>query len=152
MSKVKASGNSRYELLYIISNEFSEDEVKPIAEKVNNLIKDNQGEIIRAEEWGKKRLAYHIKKFQYGYYNLVEFNLPGSSLAKVERSIRLANDILRHQIVRKDPRKAVKPRVVRETEVVKPVKKEEKTEKEKITDLKDLDEKLDRILETSDLI
>lgn len=151
MSKVKPSGDSRYELLYIISNEFSEDEVKPIAEKVNNLIKDSQGQIIRAEEWGKKRLAYHIKKFQYGYYNLVEFTLSGANLAKLERSIRLANDILRHQIVRKDARKAVKPRMIRETEVVKPVK-EEKTEKEKITNLKDLDEKLDRILETSDLL
>jgi len=151
MSKVKPSGNPRYELLYIISNEFSEDEVKPIAEKVNNLIKEGQGEIVRAESWGKKRLAYQIKKFNYGYYNLVEFNLPGANLAKLERSIRLANDILRHQIVRKDPRKAVKARVIRETEAVKPVK-EEKLEKEKRTDLKDLDEKLDRILETSDLL
>ena len=151
MSKVKSSGNTRYELLYIISNEFSEEEVKPIAEKVNNLIKENQGEIIHIEEWGKKRLAYHIKKFQYGYYNLVEFNLSGASLAKLERSIRLATDILRHQIVRKDPRKAVKPRAIRETEPVKPAK-EERLEKEKRTDLKDLDEKLDRILETSDLL
>lgn len=151
MSKVKPSGNPRYELLYIISNEFSEDEVKPIALKVGNFIKEGGGEIIRAEEWGKKRLAYQIKKFNYGYYNLVEFNLPGANLAKLERSIRLANDILRHQIVRKDPRKAVKPRAIREAEIVKPVK-EEKLEKEKRTDLKDLDEKLDRILETSDLL
>jgi small subunit ribosomal protein S6 len=151
MSKVKQSGNPRYELLYIISNEFSEDEVKPIALKVNNFIKEGGGEIVRAEEWGKKRLAYQIKKFNYGYYNLVEFILPGANLAKLERSIRLANDVLRHQIVRKDPRKAVKPRVIREVEAVKPVK-EEKSEKEKLTDLKDLDEKLDRILETSDLL
>lgn len=151
MSKVKPSGNPRYELLYIISNEFSEDEVKPIALKVSNFIKEGGGEIVRAEEWGKKRLAYQIKKFNYGYYNLVEFNLPWVNLAKLERSIRLANDILRHQIVRKDPRKAVKPRAIREAEIVKPVK-EEKLEKEKRTDLKDLDEKLDRILETSDLL
>lgn len=151
MSKVKPSGSPRYELLYIISNEFSEDEVKPIALKVNNFIKEGGGEIIRSEEWGKKRLAYQIKKFNYGYYNLVEFTLPGANLAKLERSIRLANDILRHQIVRKEARKAVKPRVIREVEAVKPVK-EEKSEKEKRTDLKDLDEKLDRILETSDLL
>lgn len=151
MSKVKPSGNPRYELLYIISNEFSEDEVKPIAEKVNNLIKESQGDVVRSEEWGKKRLAYQIKKFNYGYYNLVEFNLPAVNLFKLERSIRLANDILRHQIVRKDPRKMAKARIIREVETIKPVK-EEKSEKEKRADLKDLDEKLDRILETSDLL
>ncbi len=152
MSKVKKSGNSHYELLYIISNEYSEDEIKPIAEKVRTLVKENQGEITKDEEWGKKRLAYHIKKYQFGYYNLLEFDLPALGLAKIERALRLSNEVLRHQIVRKDKRKPPKVRIMKEAKPeVKPIKAELPA-KERKTDLKDLDEKLDKILETSDLL
>ena len=60
MAKNKTTENFYYELLYIISNKYSEDEVKPIIEKVEKIIKENGGAIISAEEWGKKRLAYPI--------------------------------------------------------------------------------------------
>lgn len=160
MSKTKLTSRPHYELLYIISNEYTEEEVKPIHERVKQLIVDGGGEITFEQDWGKKRLAYTIKKFTYGYYHLFEFDLDSLSLAKVERTLRLANDILRHQIVRKDPRKAriVKERILPveekpEVKAVKPVKevKAPKPVMDK-ADLKDLDDKLDKILETSDLL
>jgi len=161
MSKTKSDQIPHYELLYLISNKFSEDEIKPIEEKVKNLIESNQGKITLAEELGKKKLAYPVKGFRYGYYNLVEFDLPGANLAIVDRALRLMNDVLRRQIVTKtiktreqieeDRRIAEKiaARSVAEEKSAKEKVKE--TDKDKV-DLKDLDEKLDKILETDNLL
>lgn len=157
MSKTKSSETPHYELLYIIANKFSEDEISPIVEKVKNIITEAEGKITHTEDWGKKRLAYPIKSFGYGYYNLVEFDLAGANLAKVERLFRLMPEVLRHQIVRRDANIAAKQikreapvKEVKEVEAPKLVK--EKTSAVPKTDLKDLDEKLDKILETNDLL
>ena len=161
MSKTKSDKIPHYELLYLISNKFSEDEVKPIVAKVNSLITDNRGKITLSEDLGKKRLAYPIKGFRYGYYNLAEFDLVGERVIKVDRGLRLMNEILRQQIViktvnseqqiKEDKKIAEKiaARNIKEEKAVKEKIKE--TDKDKV-DLKDLDEKLDRILETDNLL
>lgn len=161
MSKVKSGQMPHYELLYLISNKFSEDEVKPIVEKVNSLILSNQGKITLTEDLGKKRLAFPIKGFRFGYYNLAEFDMAGENLIKLDRALRLANEILRQQIVAKTVRTAaqiaadktiaekIAARNIREEKIAQEKIKE--TAKEKV-DLKDLDEKLDKILETNDLL
>ena len=161
MSKVKSGEMPHYELLYLISNKFSEDEVKPIVEKVNSLILNNQGKITLTKDLGKKRLAYPIKGFHYGYYNLAEFDMPGENLIKVDRALRLANEILRQQIITKAVKTAkqiAQYKAIAEKIAARNIK-EEKEVKEKIketgkdkVDLKDLDEKLDKILETNDLL
>lgn len=99
MSRTKKTTEPHYELLYLISNKFTEDEVKPIAEKVESIITANGGQITYREDWGKKKLAYPVNHFVYGYYTLVEFDVEPLTLAKIERSIRMMHDVLRHQIV-----------------------------------------------------
>ena len=101
MSKTKSSDRPHYELLYLISNKFSEAEVKPIMDKVNSLVNNNQGKITLNVELGKKRLAYPIRGFRFGYYNLLEFDMPGVNLIKVDHALRMMNEILRQQIVLK---------------------------------------------------
>jgi len=161
MSRTKSSEIPHYELLYIVSNKFSEDEVKPIVAKVNALITSNQGKITLAEDLGKKRLSYPIKGFRYGYYILAEFNLAGESLINVDRALRMMNEVLRHQIIIKIVKTA--EQIAQDKEIAEKIAarnvKAEKEEKEKIketnkekVDLKDLDEKLDKILETDDLL
>lgn len=161
MSKVKSDRLPHYELLYLISNKFSEDEVKPIVEKINSLILNNQGKITLTQDLGKKRLAYPIKGFRYGYYNLAEFDLAGENLIKVGRSLRLMDEILRQQIVAKTVKNA--EQIARDKTIAEKIAagklKEEKQAQEKIkeadkdkVDLKELDEKLDKILETNDLL
>jgi small subunit ribosomal protein S6 len=161
MSKTKSSEIPHYELLYIISNKFSEDEVKPIAQKINKFIEDNGAKITLSEDWGKKKLAYPIKNFGFGYYNLVGFDCPGANLTNIERSIRMSNEILRHMIVVKGIK--TEKNIKRDREISEKIanraaeqqkieiEKEKSTDKGKV-DLKDLDEKLDKILDTDDLL
>jgi small subunit ribosomal protein S6 len=176
MSKVKSGDLPHYELLYLISNKFSEDEIKPIMEKVNTLIVNNQGKITQSVLLGKKRLAYPIKGFHFGYYGLVEFNMPGVNLANVGRTLRMTSEILRQQIVIKELK--TKEQIDQDKKIAEKIAarglKEEKLAKEKVlarqaapaeadgsarktidkdkVDLKDLDAKLDKILETDNLL
>ena len=157
MARNKPSTIPHYELLYIISNKYSEDELRPFIDKVNNIIKDNEGHITYSEEWGKKKLVYPIKHFNYGYYNLVEFDVDGRKIEKINKSLRMFNAVLRYQIVTKTVKTSIeikKEKEISEKIATKAVERE-KLEKEKTkgkVDLKDLDEKLDKILETDDLL
>jgi small subunit ribosomal protein S6 len=156
MAKVKSSELPHYELLYLISNKYSEDEVKPIKTKVEQLITGNGGKITYQEDWGKKRLAYKIEQFGYGYYELVEFDLPGINLEKITNTLRLSKDILRSQVVKKHIR--TEAEIKTDTEIAKKIAKRKETEtadeasnKAEIEDI-NLDDKLDKILETDNLL
>lgn len=160
MSKTKSGEIPHYELLYLISNKFSEDEVRPIVEKVNSFISNNNGKITLSEDFGKRKLAYPIKGFRYGYYNLAEFDMVGENLINLDKSLRMMNEVLRHQIVIKTvktEKQIAQDKKIAEKIAARNIKEEKEaeqktkeTDKEKVN-LKDLDEKLDKILETNDL-
>lgn len=170
MSKTNESRVPHYELLYIVSNKFTEDELKPIIEKVGAIIKDRGGKTTLTEEWGKKRLAYPVKNFSHAYYVLVEFDFEGEKIESIDRDLRMMSEILRHQIVSKrvktaediQKEKEISQKIaarkekeaekeVKEIKEVKEGEKEEEKKKEKV-DIGELDKKLDKILETDDLL
>ena len=175
MSKTKTASRSSYEILFIVPNKFTESEAKKIIDNTEKLIVDNGGTISYREYWGKKKMAYEIKHQWYGYYNLFVFELDGAELQKVDQTLRLSTDILRNQIIKAEfstPEEIAKQKEKQEklnavsTNKKKAVVTEEKPTKieekeadkvevekdEKKADLKDLDEKLDGILETNNLI
>jgi small subunit ribosomal protein S6 len=100
MAKNKPDGLTHYELLYIVSNQFSEDELNPIKTKVEGIITEHGGTITHKESLGKKRLAYKIKQWRHGYYELVEFDAPSASLPEINNLLRLMSDIIRHQTLK----------------------------------------------------
>jgi small subunit ribosomal protein S6 len=170
MSKTKTTGATHYEVLFILPNKFTDEEAKTLAEKVGKTITENSGVITHEEFWGKKKLAYEIKHNTYGYYGLFEFDLEGKFLAKIDQTLRLSTDVLRHQIVVKKAKTAeeiAKDKEIRvkidSKKIAKEKDQEEKTKKasasttplkakDKKVDLKDLDEKLEGILNADDLI
>ncbi|MFA6171444.1 MAG: 30S ribosomal protein S6 [Patescibacteria group bacterium] len=161
MSKVKSSAIPKYELLYLIPNKYSEDEVPAIIEKVSKIITDHEGKVEQTEDWGKKKLAYPIKGYVYGYYHLTRMSLPGSKINEIDQLIQRAPEVLRHIIIKDEGRveKKVRTRVKEAGETAMIGEKEKALAEEKETkkdaakvDLKDLDDKLDKILEGGDLL
>ena len=172
MSKTIKAESTHYEILFILPNKFTDDEAKTLAGWVEKTLVENGATITATEYWGKKKLAYEIKHNAYGYYGLFEFDLEGKNLAKIDNSLRLSADVLRHQIVVKPKKSAedlARAKVIRakidskkaEAEKVKAegekkasatLKSKEKEKDTKKVDLKDLDEKLEGILNADDLI
>lgn len=148
---------NNYELLYIVSNQYTDDEAKKIKERIDGVIKSFGGEISREEDMGKKKLAYPIGQVAHGYYFLTEFDLEdGPKLKDLNNFLRLDKEIVRAQIVTKKKltpeqlekiRKQEAYRAKNEKSEAKPAKAEEKK-----ADIKNLDEKLDEILKTDDLV
>ena len=141
---------NHYELLYLVTANYTEDELVPIKEKTKELIKKFGGQITAEDSFGKKKLAYPIKKNNQGYYLIYEFDLAGENLRDLDKELTLTNEILRHLIAKKPVRAAVarKERVMPKEKTETTAPKASDSDKDKIK-LEDLDQRLDEILEGS---
>ncbi len=89
-----------YEAMYIIRPDFDEEKLQAAIEKYSSLIQNNGGELVKVDLWGKRRLAYEIKKLREGYYVLVKFNGSAETPAELERNFKISDDVIRYLIVK----------------------------------------------------
>ncbi|HOK09777.1 MAG TPA: 30S ribosomal protein S6 [Candidatus Hydrogenedens sp.] len=88
-----------YEALFIVSPEVEDDDVQAIARETENLVVKSGGVIVRSEVWGRRRLAYKVKKFTEGIYILIRFQSPPNFIARLENYFRLSEQIIRYIVV-----------------------------------------------------
>ena len=93
---------NKYEGIFIIKSDLNEDSVKSLLDLIQNEIKKNKGVIDEVKSWGKKILAYSIKKFNEGLYYQVDFTIETSALKDIERKFRLNDNILRLMVIKKE--------------------------------------------------
>ena len=89
----------KYETIYILQPDLSEDEIKVIADKVQDVIASYKGDFLRLEDWGIRKLAYSIKKFARGRYLYLRYDGGRELIAELERRLRLDEKVLRYQSV-----------------------------------------------------
>jgi len=89
-----------YELVTIIDPEVSEEAVSQIMDEVSKLISDWGGTVDKMDKWGKRKLAYPIKKFMEGNYVLTCFKLEPKLVKEIETKVRTSEEILRHLVVK----------------------------------------------------
>ena len=117
---------NKYELIYIIDTAVEEAARKELIEKFNGIITANGGEVVKVEEWGKRRLAYAIDYKTEGYYVYVAFNGASELPKELSRNLGINENIIRSQIVKLlEKKSSVKPRAAR----VAPVAEEAETAK-----------------------
>lgn len=87
-----------YDLLYIVPNKYTENEIPQIMKTIADLIAKHNGKVSKEVNYGKRRLAYPIDHNAYGYYILDRFEaLPKDSDA-LNRALRVQDEVLRHLI------------------------------------------------------
>lgn len=84
-----------YESIIIINATLEDTQIESEIEKVKDFITKNNGEIRALEKWGRRRLAYAIKKKNNGFYVLYEFKAPTDLIAKLERHYLLNENVIR---------------------------------------------------------
>ncbi len=87
-----------YELLLIITPDYDESEAETLTDQVKSII-ENGGTLLKVDPWGKKRLAYPIRKRSEGYYVLYIFESAPSFVAELNQSLRVIETILRYMVV-----------------------------------------------------
>lgn len=91
-----------YETVIIVSASLEDEDIEKILKRYEEFFKNNNVEIIEIEKWGRKRMAYHIKKVRTGYYFLIRYKCEGSFVKKLERTLQIDEQILRYLTIRLD--------------------------------------------------
>jgi small subunit ribosomal protein S6 len=89
-----------YELVAIISPEQDDGQVAEVIKRMGKLITDRGGTVEEVKQWGKKKLAYPIKKFLEGNYILTRFKLEPKLVREFEATLRTSEEILRYLVVK----------------------------------------------------
>ena len=91
---------SKYENVFIVSPDLTEEAAKALLEKFTGIITANGGIIDNVSEWGKKKLAYLIEDYSEGYYYVVNFTAPAAVPAELDRVFNITDGILRSIVVK----------------------------------------------------
>jgi len=91
-----------YEVLYIVRPDLERAHLEQTLTKFQKAVTESGGQFVKLDEWGTRLLAYPIKKFEKGYYVLMEFTATTDQLKKIDERFKLDENILRYQIVRHD--------------------------------------------------
>lgn len=92
----------KYELMYIVGNDISDDEIPKITAEVKKFIETDGGIVEKYEELGKKKLAYPIKHTRNGYYVVANFSVPSEKINDIEHKIRTSQNVIRHLLINMD--------------------------------------------------
>jgi small subunit ribosomal protein S6 len=91
-----------YELMVILDPETEERTVAPSLEAFLEVIRKDGGTIENLDIWGKRRLAYEIKKKSEGIYAVVNFTASSEATAELDRQLRLSEAVMRTKVLRQD--------------------------------------------------
>ncbi len=91
----------KYEIMFIIKP-MEEEQTNAVIEKFSKLIADNNGVVEKEDRWGKRRLAYEIKKHTDGFYCLFYVSAEPACVKEVDRVMKITDELLKHMIVRVD--------------------------------------------------
>jgi small subunit ribosomal protein S6 len=88
-----------YELMVIIDAELDDEVIDATVKRIAGLIEQRDAMVKKEDRWGRRRFAYEINHKHEGYYVVFEF-VGGSDLDQLERALRLADETVRHKVVR----------------------------------------------------
>jgi small subunit ribosomal protein S6 len=91
-----------YEVVFIVRPDLDDDGYNAVVEKVKELLTGDGGEVTNVDKWGRRNLAYPVRKFTEGLYVLVHAQLAPAQIGELDRELRLNEQIIRHLIVRMD--------------------------------------------------
>jgi small subunit ribosomal protein S6 len=92
----------RYETIYIANPNLDDEAVKDVVTKFSDLIRKQKGSVVKIDEWGKRKLAYEVKRFDKGYYVLLDFCGFPEMVTELERNLKLDDRILKYSTVKSD--------------------------------------------------
>lgn len=90
----------RYELMLVFRPDAPDERTQAVVERITRMIVADGGQVVKVQPWGRRRLAYAIDRNREGQYHIVVFEAPATSIAEVERSLLITEEVLRHLVVR----------------------------------------------------
>ncbi|GAB4389063.1 MAG: 30S ribosomal protein S6 [Thermodesulfovibrionales bacterium] len=89
-----------YETLVIIDASLSDEAITAATDKIKEVITSSGGEVLKVDPWGRRRLAYEIKKQARGFYALVLYKAPPETIKKLEEFFKVQDTVVKYLNVR----------------------------------------------------
>jgi small subunit ribosomal protein S6 len=84
-----------YETIFIVRPSLTDEEINKVIEKIKGIVQRGGGEWVVVENWGKKKLAYEVRKEKKGTYIIAHFKGTGATVSELERTYRLDESIIK---------------------------------------------------------
>ena len=97
---VTEGGLRDYELVVIITPEATEERLEARLNTISQFITGHGGSVVSMDKWGKRRMAYTIKKYFDGFYVIYKIILPPAVSRELESNLRITEDVLRYLIIK----------------------------------------------------
>ncbi len=91
-----------YEMVVVLKPQLEEEVLAETVARIEEAVKNGNGEVVKTEHWGKRRLAYEIAGFTEGYYLLLQIKLPRTQVREIEHVLKISDQVIRHMIVKVD--------------------------------------------------
>jgi small subunit ribosomal protein S6 len=91
---------AKYEMLYLLNNDLTDDAKAALVEKYENVVKSMNGTVVSTDKWGTKKLSYPIKFKNEAYYVLTTFEAEGTVVAELNRVAGIDADVYRMMITK----------------------------------------------------
>ena len=88
----------KYEIIFIAHPDLDEENLNNVVEKVKGWIAEDKGEVVSVDNWGKKRMAYRIRKQRDGQYVLITANMEPAAVKNLSQNMRFVESIMRSMI------------------------------------------------------
>jgi small subunit ribosomal protein S6 len=99
---VKEKTVRNYEVVFVAAPTLTSEELEGFINHIQTVVEGKNGKLVKIDNWGKKSLAYKIKRFREAYYVVLSIEGDGSTIAEVERRFRVTDYIIRFISVRID--------------------------------------------------
>ena len=90
-----------YELVIVLNPQMDETSAAGVVDRVTKFISDKGGSITHQENWGIRKLAYPIEKFQEGNYVLTQFTFETGSAGELAANLKSSEEVIRYLLVNK---------------------------------------------------
>lgn len=89
-----------YELVMVVDPDVGDEGLPGVVERVHGFIQERGGTVKNVDQWGRRRLAYPIRRKQEGYYVITHFAADPQAIRTLEGSLELTEEVLRHLVTR----------------------------------------------------
>ncbi|MBI4690788.1 MAG: 30S ribosomal protein S6 [Nitrospirae bacterium] len=95
-----------YENIVILNASLPDEEIEAASKKIKDLIVNSGGEILKADTWGKRKLAFEIRKQKKGFYLLLIFKAPSAAIKKLEDYYKVFDPVIKYMVLRPGKKQA----------------------------------------------
>lgn len=93
-----------YENMVILTPSLGDDEIKTAIDKISDVVTNAGGEVLKAENWGRRKLSYELNKQKMGIYVLFLFKAPAATVGKLEGYFKVFDPVIKFMVTRLDKR------------------------------------------------